>query len=150
MTEQTNQDCIKALAQAVGPFTLYDNQNATGVYGTGGTQQTNGLAIRGEQFRVVQSAANAACVLPSITGLDGSGVIHVVNSSPNSINVGAAAGDKVANVATTGTFTTGIQAVAAGSSCFFVAASPTSAGGGPPVAASTNFNNWHVFPGTGA
>jgi hypothetical protein len=148
MTEQTNQDCIKALAQTVGPFTIYDNQNAS--LATGATSQALGLAIRGEQFRVVQSVAGGSCVLPSITNLDGSGVIHVINSSPNSINVGAAAGDKLANVATTASFGAGIQAVAAGASCFFIAASPTSAGGGPPVAASVNYNNWHVFPGTGA
>jgi hypothetical protein len=98
-------------------------------------------------LRVVQSVATGAVVLPSLSNGEAPSIVIVVNDSPNSINVGANVGDKIAGVATTTSFGAGIQAVATTAFAVFVASgSPLGVGG----VGSVSPNNWHVAVSAGA
>jgi hypothetical protein len=144
MTAPTNADVIKAFSGIATPFTINDNLNAS--LATGATSQAQGLLARGEIVRVVQSVATGSVVLPTLTYGDAGGApVVVINDSPNSINVGAAAGDKINGVATTASFGAGIQAVAAaGWGIFVPSTSPLGVGG----VATVSLNNWHAAVGT--
>ena len=144
MAAPSNADLMKALSGVATPFTVNDNLNAS--FATAANAQIVGLCARGEILRVVQSVATGAVVLPSLT-LDeaGGGPVFVINDSPNSINVGASANDKMNGTATTSSFGAGVIAVPAGTWAIFVPSdSPLGVGG----VATVTPNNWHSAVGT--
>lgn len=104
----TNYAVMKWLADA--EMTLNDNNNAS--FATGANAQKQGLRAIGTGFRVVKSVGTGAVILPS--GIDAPPFMAIVNDSPNSINVGADAGEKVNGTLTTSSFGAGVVAVAAG------------------------------------
>lgn len=115
-------------AESFSPTPLTDNLAAS--FATGAGAQAQGLKLVGEMNRIVTSVATGAAVLPSVGSMEASSRILVVNDSPNSINVGAAAGEKVNGVATTATFGAGVLAVASGATAvLYRSGSPFGIGG---------------------
>lgn len=149
MAAPCNDDLMKALSQIGTPLTRNSNINAS--LATGATSQQLGVLARGEIIQVLQSVVGGSIVLPSLTNGDAPNLIVVVNDSPNSINVGGSAGDKVNGVATTASFGAGVQAVASLSSVIFWASGAPSGIGGAPLtgAAGANPNNWHTAVSAG-
>lgn len=143
MAAPTNADVMKAFSGIASPMTVTDNLNAS--FATAANAQKIGLCARGEIMRITQSVATGAVVLPSLTtGEAGGGPIIVINDSPNSINVGAGAGDKINGTLTTDTFLAGVIAVAStGWGIFIPSVSPLGVGG----VATVSPNNWHAVVG---
>jgi len=125
----TNDSIIRAFAYIVTPI----NDDLAAAFATGAGAQNQGLTMQGEMNRITTSVATGACVLRSITTGEAPPLVVVVNDSPNSINVGAAAGEKVNNVATTSSFGAGVLAVAAGASAVFVSTGSLGKGDGNPA-----------------
>jgi hypothetical protein len=149
MAAPCNADVIKAFSQQAPGFSIIDDLNAS--LATGATSQAGGLAARGEILRITQSVVGGSVVLPSLTTGEAPAIILIINDSPNSINVGGSAGDKVNGVATTAIFGAGIIAIPTLTFCLFVASlSPTGVGGTPVSgAAGGNPNNWHTAVSAG-
>lgn len=78
------------------------------------------LRLPSQLNRVVSAPASGSCVLPSIISGEAAWVIFVVNDSSQAIAVGAAPGETVNGVATTGNMGAGVLSIPAGQSGIFV------------------------------
>lgn len=78
------------------------------------------LRLPSQLNRVISSVASGCAVLPSIVSGEAAWIVFVVNDSAQTILVGAAAGETVNAVATTGNFGAGTLSIPAGQSGIFV------------------------------
>lgn len=137
MTAPLNADIMQAVAlNDLAPL----NDNISALFATGAGAQAQGIRIYGVVNRIVKSVATGAVILPSVVSMEAPPLVIVLNDSPNSINVGAAAGEQMNGVATTSSFGAGIVTIAAaGAGIFFRSGSPAGIGG---VGTASQLN-WH-------
>lgn len=131
----TNDVILQAMAFTQTPAN--DDNSAT--FATAAGAQAQGCRVVGEVFRLTRSVATGAVILQA--GIDAPVLVIVINDSPNSINLGADAGEKVNGTLTTSSFGAGVVAVASGASAVcFRSGTPSGKGG----VATTSPNDWRI------
>jgi hypothetical protein len=109
----TNNAIIAGLTN-INPPMLYDN-----LYAGVTLAQATALRLLSSVNRITQSPATGSAVLPSILYNEAQFPVFVINDSPQTILVGAQAGEKVNGVATTTNYGAGTLSLATGTTGVF-------------------------------